>query len=148
MNVIEAVRRSPVTIEADQTILQAAELMEAANVGALAVVDQGALVGVVTDRDLVRRGIAARVPVEARIDALMSTPIVTIDADADLHQAYALLRSHAVRRLAVIRDGELAGLLTIDDLLMDLSADLADLVRPVTGEALFGHHESAVPATT
>ena len=147
MKTIEAVRRTAVTIEADQTIQRAAELMESANVGALAVVDHGALVGVVTDRDLVRRGIAGRVPLEARIDALMSSPVVTIDADADLHDAFALLRANSVRRLAVTRGDELAGMLSVDDLLMDLSADLADLARPVTGEVLFGHHDSSVPAS-
>ena len=78
----------------------------------------------------------------------MTMPVVTIDADADLHAAFALFRSHAVRRLAVVRGEQFVGMITVDDLLMDLAADLTDLARPVTAEVLFAHHDSAVPATT
>jgi len=122
--------------------------MEQSGVGALAVVDDDRLVGIVTDRDLVRRALARGFPADGRVDAVMSAPVVTIDADADLHTAFALLRTHAVRRLAVVRAGQFVGMVTIDDLLIDLAADLADLARPVTAEVLFGHHDSPVPATT
>jgi CBS domain-containing protein len=77
----------------------------------------------------------------------MSSPVVTIDADVDLRTAYATFRSHAVRRLPVVRGTAFVGMITIDDLLVYLSADLADLVRPITAELLFGHHDPPVPAT-
>ena len=79
---------------------------------------------------------------------MMSSPVVTIDADADRHDAFAVFRTNAIRRLVVVRGGDVVGMITIDDLLMDLAADLADLVRPVTGEVVFGHHDSPVPATS
>lgn len=122
--------------------------MEQAGVGALAVVDGTSLVGIVTDRDLVRRAMARGLAPEARVDGVMSAPVLTIEADADLHDAFALFRSNAVRRLAVVRGGEFVGMITIDDLLVDLAADLADLARPVTAEVLFPHHDSPVPTTT
>ena len=53
MRVSEAVRREVVTVAPDATIVQAAETMESTGVGAMAVVDDGALVGIVTDRDIV-----------------------------------------------------------------------------------------------
>ena len=71
---------------------------------------------------------------------------MTIDAEADLHGAFTLFRTHAVRRLAVVREGRFVGMITVDDLLIDLAADLADLARPVTAEVLFGHHDVPVPA--
>jgi hypothetical protein len=58
-----------------------------------------------------------------------------------------LFRTHAVRRLAVVRDEQFVGMIAVDDLLMDLAADLADLTRPIKGEVLFAHHDSPVPAT-
>jgi CBS domain-containing protein len=75
----------------------------------------------------------------------MSAPVVTIDADADLHDAFGLFRKNAVRRLAVVRDDRFVGMLSIDDLLIDLAADLSDLARPVTAEVIFGHHDSPLP---
>jgi CBS domain-containing protein len=148
MRTIDAVRRSGVGIRPDQTIRSAADLMEQAGVGALAVIDGDDLVGVVTDRDLVRRGLARGLASDARVDGVMTAPVVTISADADLHDAFALFRMHAVRRLAVVRDGSFVGMLTVDDLLVDVAADLADLARPVTAEVLFAHHDSPVPVAT
>jgi CBS domain-containing protein len=148
MLTIDAVRRSGVGIRPDQTIREAAMLMEQAGVGSLAVVDGDELVGIVTDRDLVRRGLARDLAGDARVDGVMTSPVMTISADADLHAAFALFRSHAVRRLAVVQGTRFVGMVTIDDLLVDLAADLADLARPVTAEVLFSHHDSPVPATS
>jgi CBS domain-containing protein len=143
---IEGVRRSAVGVRTDQSIREAAMLMEQAGVGALAVLQEGRLVGIVTDRDLVRRALARGMDPAARIDGVMTEPVLTIDADSELHDAFAVFREHAVRRLAVMRDGRFVGMLTIDDLLMDVAADLSDLARPVTAEVLFAHRDSPVPA--
>lgn len=148
MKAIEGIRRSGVAIGPERTMREAAEIMERSGVGALVVVDGDHLVGIVTDRDLVRRGLARRMDPEARVDGLMSSPVVTIDANADLRMAYTIFRKNAVRRLAVTERGRFVGVLSIDDLLINLSADLADLVRPVTAETIYGHRDSPVPATT
>ena len=147
MRTIEAVRRSGVGIGPERTIRDAAAIMEQSGVGSVAVLDDGRLVGIVTDRDLVRRGLARGLPSDSRVDGLMTSPVITIDADDDLHKAYAVFRSNAVRRLAVVREGQFVGTVSIDDLLVYLAADLSDLVRPVTAEILFSHRESPVPAT-
>jgi len=119
--------------------------MEQSGVGVLAVIDGTRLVGVVTDRDLVRRVLARGLAPDARVDAVMTAPVVTIDGNADVHEAFAVFRTHSIRRLAIVRDEQFVGMIAIDDLLMDLSADLADLTRPVTAEVLFAHHDSPVP---
>ncbi|MEZ5371923.1 MAG: CBS domain-containing protein [Microthrixaceae bacterium] len=145
MKVLEAVRRPAVTIPADASITEAAELMASSGVGAVAVVDAGELVGIVTDRDLVCRCVARGVRPDARIDSQMSMPVHTIAADADVHDAYGMFREHPVRRLVVIDGAGVVGLITVDDLLINLSSHLADLSRPVTAEAVFGQREAHSP---
>ena len=147
MRTSDAIRRSAVGIRPDQTLREAAEIMEQAGVGSLVVVDDGRLVGIVTDRDLVRRGLAKGLDPTARVDGLMSAPVTTVAADADLHDVFAVFRAHAVRRVPVVRDGTVVGVLSVDDLLIDVAADLADLARPVTAEAIFGQRDAGVPAT-
>lgn len=147
MRTIDAVRRSGIGIRPEQTIREAALLMEQAGVGCLAVLDGHVPIGVVTDRDLVRRGMARDLSSEARVDGVMTAPVVTIPAEADLHDAFALFRSHAVRRLLVVSGEDFVGTVSVDDLLVDVVSDLADLARPVTAEVLFAHHDSPVPAT-
>ncbi|MEX1008656.1 MAG: CBS domain-containing protein [Acidimicrobiia bacterium] len=148
MRAIEAIRKPMVSVPPDATLMHAAELMESANVGALVVLDGERLAGIVTDRDIVVRGVAHQLPADARIDAVMTTEVVTLDADADLRAALPILRTHACRRLPLVSNDRVVGMLTVDDLLIDLIADLGDIARPITGEVIFGHHESQLPART
>ena len=104
------------------------------------------LVGVVTDRDLVRRGVAMGLPLDARVDAVMSSPVLTIDADVDLHEAFATFRQHAVRRLAVVDRGRFIGVLSLDDLLVDAASDLVDLTAPLASEIRAPQRDARVPA--
>jgi CBS domain-containing protein len=146
MRTTDMVRRSGIAIPADHTVGQAARIMEGSGVGALAVLDGERLVGIVTDRDIVRRAVARDVPTDARVDAVMSTPVVTIAADADVHAAFKLFREHSCRRLAVVRDGQFVGMLTVDDVLIELASDLSDLTRPIEQEVVHAQHDAAVPA--
>ena len=146
MKAIDALYRSGVAIEPHRTVGEAAQVMETAGVGSLAVIDGDVLVGIVTDRDLVRRGLAKGVPSDARIDALMSTPVVTIDAEADLETAFATFRDHGLRRIPVMRSGRFVGMLVLDDLLLVVSNHLDSLVKPIIAEAMFAHRDVSVPA--
>lgn len=149
MRVMDAVRRNGVSVTADSTLAMAAQVMESSGVGSLAVLDGEELVGIVTDRDLVRRALARRTDPQARIDGVMSSPVVTIGAEAELRDSFGVFHENAIRRLAVVDDdGRFVGILSIDDLLVDVVADLAELVRPVTAEVLFPHRDSAVPVVT
>jgi signal-transduction protein with cAMP-binding, CBS, and nucleotidyltransferase domain len=147
MKAVDAICRSGVAVTLDDTIKTAAGVMEHAGVGALAVVDGDRLVGIVTDRDLVRRVIARGASIDGRIDGVMTSPVVTVEADADLHSVFAILRRNAVRRIPVVRADKFVGMITTDDLVIRLAGELADLARPITAEGLFAHRDAAVPAT-
>lgn len=146
MRIFDLVRRSAVAVRPDQTLVEAASIMDRAGIGALVVVDADRPVGIVTDRDLVRRGMARWLPLDARVDSVMSTPLITVDADEDAHKVYDVLHSHALRRLPIVRDDRFVGMVTVDDLIIHLTADLADLARPITGEVLFAQRDSSTPA--
>ena len=147
MRATDAVRKPPVTIAAEASIAEAARLMDTHVVGALVVMDGVRPVGVVTDRDITIRAVAREMPVDARVDAIMSPGVIALDASEDLRGVLPIFRSHAIRRLPLVRDGHIVGMLTTDDLLIDLVADLGDLVRPITGQVVFGYPErSDLPA--
>jgi CBS domain-containing protein len=141
MQTVQRLHRSGVGIGPDRTIVEAAQVMERSGIGLLAIVDDGELVGVVTDRDLVRRGIAAGLDPDARIDAVMSSPVLTVDADSDLVEAYTTFGRHSVRRLAVVSGSRFVGVLSVDDLLVDLAANLTDLTAPLVAEIDAPHRE-------
>jgi len=147
MHAIDAARKPPATIAADRTITQAAQEMDRLAVGALVVVEpNGRPAGIVTDRDLVVRAVARRADPEARVDSVMSTDLVALAPDADLREAFGIFERHALRRLPLVADDVVVGMLTMDDLVVDVTADLARLTRPITAQVLFGHQEPSTPA--
>ena len=83
MRAMDGVRRSGLTVGPHRPIRDAAMIMHQSGVGALAVIDDGRIVGIVTDRDLVRRGLAQDLAPTTPVEKVMSTPVVTIGAEAD-----------------------------------------------------------------
>lgn len=148
MKTIDAMRRSAVGIAPDATILEAAQLMEHANVGSLVVLDGTVPLGIVTDRDLIRRGLARGLQPGARVDGVMTSPVHTVGANSDIHTVFGHFRRCGVRRLVVVDGADVKGIITVDDMLVDLAGDLFDLSRPLEREMLIGHRDAPVPATT
>lgn len=146
MSALEMIHRPAVTIDAGSTISMAAQQMEQAGVGCLCVVDANALVGIVTDRDLVRRAMARGLPADTRVDSIMTSPPISVAATADMKAVFDTFRQHALRRLPIVDADGVRGLITVDDILVVLSRQLEDVVRPVTAELLFAQHDSPVPA--
>ncbi|WP_236654710.1 CBS domain-containing protein [Streptacidiphilus anmyonensis] len=93
-------------------------------------------VGVVTDRDVTVRAVAPGRDLEAPVATVMSEPVVTVDADADLADAYRAFRRSGRRRLPVVVQGRVVGLLAVDDLFLDVFQRYADLLGPVSWSTL------------
>jgi len=89
-------------------------------------------VGIVTDRDLALQGFASE---SSQVGSVMTPVIATIREEADIHEALETMRAHGVRRLLVTgREGTLRGVLSIDDIVDGLSADLAAAAAVLKGE--------------
>jgi predicted transcriptional regulator len=118
------------------SIVEAAAMMQRYQVGSLLVMDdehpRGPPVGIVTDRDIALQGFAS----EASVVGSVMTPVVaTVHETSDVHEALELMRAHGVRRLLVVgRDGAGRGILSIDDIVDGLSADLAAAAAVLKGE--------------
>jgi len=139
-------RRSGVAVGPDRTIAQVAKVMESSGIGSVAVVDGHDLVGFVTDRDLVRRGLAQARPADSRVDSVMSTPVLTVDANADLTETIEAFGRHTVRRLAVVDEGRFVGVISLDDVLVDAAEQLRTLATPLASEIAAPHRDSPLPA--
>jgi CBS domain-containing protein len=115
-SVREAMTPGPETIQADQPAAEAAKLMKEADAGMIPVMTDGALVGTVTDRDIAVRVVAeGKDPRSTPVHEIASTDIVTIEPDRDLDEALQLMAKHQVRRLPVVEDGRLIGILAQAD---------------------------------
>jgi CBS domain-containing protein len=106
------------TIGPEETIQAAAAKMKALNVGALPVKDDDHLVGMLTDRDLAVRAVAAgRDPTRARVREAMTPQVVWCFEDQDTLEAARIMEDKAIRRVMVLdRQERLVGLLSVDDI--------------------------------
>ena len=115
----------PIGVDYDQSVGEAARTMRDWGVGAILVVSSGSLYGLVTDRDLVVRAVAEERGADEPVGPLSSGNLIGVDADADVHEAMRLMRQHEVRRLPVLEDGQVAGIVSLGDLAMQDEPDLA-----------------------
>ena len=77
--------------------------------------DHRKLVGIVTDRDLVLRGIASKHPGSAKVSEVMTTDVYTVNSRASVDEAAKMMAAHQVRRLPVVDNGQLVGILSLGD---------------------------------
>jgi len=104
-----------ITISVSGTVLEAAKLMHNQDVGDLVVMEGVVAKGIVTERDLVRRVIAQKKPLETKISEIMSNPLITIEEDASLREAARKMVKYKIRRLPVVKDDVLVGILAASD---------------------------------
>jgi len=106
------------TIQTEGTLLEAARLMRELKVGALLVEENGHLVGVVSETDLVRKAMAeGREINQEKVRTIMSSPIITIDIDRPASDASDLMSEKGIRHLAVTDSGKIVGVISVRDLL-------------------------------
>ncbi|WP_243386690.1 CBS domain-containing protein [Bacillus kexueae] len=111
-------------------VYEAAVKMKELDVGVIPIVDNQKLVGIVTDRDLVIKGIAEKHPGSTKITDVMTTEIATILPSDSIDKAIELMSKHQVRRLPVVENEQLIGIVSLGDFsVSEKSDDLA-------GEAL------------
>ena len=115
----------PIGVDYDQPVGEAARAMRDWGVGAILVVSNGSLYGLVTDRDLVVRAVAEGRGADEPVGPLSSANLTGVDAGAQVHEAMRLMRQHSVRRLPVLEDGQVAGIVSLGDLSMQDEPDLA-----------------------
>lgn len=119
-SVRDTMTADPRSVSPGDTIVEAARLMRDEDVGSLPVTDEGTLVGMLTDRDIAVRVIAeGRSPESTTVGEVFSPDPVAADPDQDLDEALHLMARHQVRRLPVVEDDRLVGILAQADVALE-----------------------------
>jgi signal-transduction protein with cAMP-binding, CBS, and nucleotidyltransferase domain len=136
-----------VTVPPHSSVAESARLMAYEGVGSVLVVADGRPLGIVTDRDLALRVVARDLSTTTPIAEIMSIDLVTVESGDDVEVAFAAFRRHPFRRLPVIADGEVVGMVTVDDLLMLSHRMHSDLLGPVASELAEPQYPEYTPRT-
>jgi CBS domain-containing protein len=126
VKVEELMTRDPATLRPESMCSEAAALMKREDCGSLPVVKDGKLVGIVTDRDIVIRGLAGgKDPTHLAVSEIMTAGPLTVAPDMKAEDASKLMSEKQVRRLPVVENGRLVGVLAIGQLARHESANAA-----------------------
>jgi CBS domain-containing protein len=109
------------TVDEERTIFEAAELMTQKEVGDVVVLKGEIPRGIVTERDFVRRVVAKKTPLDTKISDVMSKPLITIDPEASLKEAARKMVKNRIRRLPVVKQHKLVGIIAVSDFARHLS---------------------------
>ncbi len=121
--------RDPRTVDASDTIADAARVMRDSDIGDVIVMEDGQVSGIVTDRDIVVRGVAEGRDDSTAVSEVCTTGVETIDPGASLDDALSLMREKDIRRLPVAKNGRPVGIISLGDLAVEREPDstLADI---------------------
>ena len=113
--------KNVIKIDLQKTIFEAATLMKEKGVGCLVIIDDKIPVGIVTERDFVRRVVANNLPSDIGISKIMSKPLITIEPDSSLREAARLMLKKKIRKLPVVVEKKLVGIIVVSDFARQLS---------------------------
>jgi CBS domain-containing protein len=111
---------NPVALQATSSLVEAALAMRDFDVGDVLVLDDGQICGIVTDRDIVVRGIAGgNYPATVKLGEICSRELTTLSPTDSVEDAVSLMRQKAIRRLPVVENGRPVGILSLGDLALE-----------------------------
>lgn len=117
MKVQDIMTTEVATASPDSTLEEVASMMKEEDTGAIPIIDDDELVGIITDRDIVLRCIAeGRDATETNVEDILTEDLVTIAPDADVEEAARIMSERQIRRLPVVVEGELVGVVSLGDI--------------------------------
>jgi len=106
-----------ITVREDATVKEAVEIMNKHEIGCIIVTKKGGPVGIVTERDMLKRVLAeSRNPEKTLVRDVMTSPLITVSPTTNLQDAAKLMFKRNVKKLPVVAEGKLVGLITLTDL--------------------------------
>lgn len=137
MKVKDVMTKNVAYINPDSSVTEAAQLMQKHNVGSIPVCDKNGVIGVVTDRDIVVRNVAHGTdPHTTQVKNVMTSSVTTVTPDMDIGQVTDIMSANQVRRIPVVENNMLVGIIALGDLAtdnrfnMEASGALSDISEP------------------
>jgi len=129
ITIANVMTKSVISVDAAITVNEAAKMMEDAKVGAVIVMENNLPVGIVTDRDFSVKVVSHAYQITAPVKQIMSSPLVSINSDETVRMAADLMHDRRIRKLPVIDDGKIVGIITATDIVNLLAVSVEEDMR-------------------
>ena len=129
LTVGDLMKKNVYTLDLNETVTDAAQLMKEKKIGSIVIVDKKEAKGILTEGDIVRRVVAENLPYDTLVKEVMSAPLIVVFPETGLEEAVSVMARYGIDRLVVItKEGYLAGIITKNDIL-NILPSIIDLVE-------------------
>ncbi|MBI5146192.1 MAG: CBS domain-containing protein [Thaumarchaeota archaeon] len=132
----DIMKKNVISIDSSMTVNDAAKMMDDASIGAIVVLENGIAVGIITERDLVRRIIAKERPLSTNVKVAMSSPLIVINPDDTVWDLAQLMKTRRIHRVPAVKDNRLVGMVTTSDIVRLCSIGSDDEMSKITEQIL------------
>ena len=129
MTIADVMTKSVISVDASMTVNEAAKMMEDAKVGAIIVIENNTPVGIVTDKDLAVKIVAHAYQITTPVKQVMSSPLFSINSDESVRTAADLMHDRGIRKLPVIDNEKIVGMITATDIVNLLAVCVEEDMR-------------------
>ena len=129
LTIADVMNKSVISVDASLTVNEAAKMMEDTKVGAVIVMENNTPVGIVTDRDFAIKVVAHAYPITTPVKQIMSSPLFSINSDESVRTAADLMYDRGIRKLPVIDDEKVVGIITATDIVNLLAVCVEEDMR-------------------
>ncbi|MBM3910606.1 MAG: CBS domain-containing protein [Thaumarchaeota archaeon] len=132
----DVMRKNIISIDQDMTIKDAAVMMDDSNVGCVIVTNKNAPIGILTERDFVKRVSAKEKPLSTRLSEVMSTPLITVSDDETIWEAAEIMKKNKIHKMPVQQNNKIVGILTASDIVKICSLGSDSSMREICDQIL------------
>ena len=129
MSIADVMNKSVISVDSAMTVNETAKMMEDAKVGAVIIMENNTPVGIVTDRDFAVKIAAHAYQITTPIKQIMSSPLISINSDETIRTAADLMHARGIRKLPVIDDDKVVGIITSTDIVNLLAVCVEEDMR-------------------
>ncbi len=131
MTIADVMTKSVVSVDSSMNVQETAKMMEDAKVGAVIVMENNTPVGIITDRDFTAKIVAHVYPITAPVKQIMSSPIFSVSSDESIRSAADLMHERGIRKLPVIDNDKVVGIITASDIVNLLAVSTEDDIKDI-----------------
>ncbi len=133
MQIKDVMTENIITLDSDKSCFEAAQIMKNHNVGCLPILENNKLIGILTDRDIVVRTVADNLlPADCNVKDYMTPSPIAVGIDIDVHEAANIMAENQIRRLPVVSQDSLIGLISLGDLAIQADTEAERVLEQVS----------------
>ena len=132
----DVMKHQVVTVDSSMSVIDTAKIMDDAGIGCVVVTENNIAVGIVTERDFVKRVVSRGIPLSTHIKQVMSSPLIVVNPEENIWEVAELMKQRSVHKIPVIHQNILVGIVTTTDLTRICSIGSDSEMRRITDQIL------------